>query len=79
MIYPLQQLKYRKKMCEDLNKVFGLNVSVKFSELLQNNYDAIINYVQDEGNEKEIVKEEGVEDVETEVDTNEGNTGNTSE
>lgn len=79
MIYPLQQLKYRKKMCEDLNNVFGLNVTVKFSELLQNNYDAIINYVQDEGNEKEIVKEEGVENVEAEVDTDEGNTGDITE
>lgn len=37
-IIPLAKLHAREKMCEDLNKVFGLNVSVKFSELWEREY-----------------------------------------
>ena len=68
MIYPLIQLKYRKKFIDDLNKIFGekygFNASVEFSELLKNNYDKILNYVPDELNEKGIIEgvKEGVKD-----------------
>lgn len=34
-LYPLQQLKQREKMCNDINAMFGLNVSVKFNPILE--------------------------------------------
>lgn len=59
MIYPLEQLKYRKRFIDDLNKYYGtkygFNASVDFGKLLKNNYDRVINYVPDELNEKGIV------------------------
>lgn len=38
----LQRYKYRKKLAEDMNKKFGLNVSVKISDAWQDSYDEII-------------------------------------
>ena len=59
MIYPLEQLKYRKRFIDDLNKYYGakygFTASVEFGELLKNNYDRVINYVPDKLNEKGIV------------------------
>lgn len=59
MIYPLIQLKYRKQMIDNLNRIFGekydFTASVEFSELLKNEYDKVINYIPDELNEKEIM------------------------
>jgi hypothetical protein len=80
MIYPLEQLKYRKRFIDDLNKYYGekysFNASVEFGELLKNNYDRVINYVPDELNEKGIVAdkidvENSVENVESEGVTDE--------
>lgn len=80
MIYPLEQLKYRKRFIDDLNKYYGekynFNASVEFGELLKNNYDRVVNYVPDELNEKGIVAdkvdvENSVENVESEVETDE--------
>lgn len=74
MIVPLQELKYRKKLAEMLNKYHGekhgFNCSVDFGKLLKNNYDRIINYVPDELNEKGVV-ENSVDNVESEVQNNE--------
>ena len=73
MIYPLEQLKYRKRFIDDLNKYYGekynFNASVEFGELLKNNYDRVINYVPDELNEKGIVANKI--DVESEAETDE--------
>lgn len=44
MIYPLIQLKYRKRMIEDINKTFGLSASVKFSEMYENSLEKIETY-----------------------------------
>ncbi|MBO7551346.1 MAG: hypothetical protein J6T62_07475 [Fibrobacter sp.] len=59
MIYPLIQLKYRKQMIDNLNRIFGekygFEASVEFSELLKNEYDKVINYIPDELNEKEVM------------------------
>lgn len=64
MIYPLQQLKYRKKMIDDTNRLFGekyqFHAKVKFSKIWQNAYDKIINYIPDELNEKGVIEKEGV-------------------
>lgn len=57
MIYPLQQLKHRKKMVEDLNRVFGLSASVDFSEMFKNSYDKTVNYVPDELNERGVIND----------------------
>lgn len=80
MIYPLQQLKYRKKFCEDLNKTFGekynFNCSVEFSELWKNNYDRLVNYQLNEDNEK-IIKGEG-EVIEKTVSKSIGDNGSTN-
>ena len=74
MILPLEELKYRKRMIDDLNKYYGqkygFEASVEFGELLKNNYDRVVNYVPDELNEKGVV-ENSVEDVESEGEENE--------
>ena len=38
LLYPLQQLKQREKMCTEMNELFGLNVSVSFNPILQKVY-----------------------------------------
>lgn len=83
MIYPVQQLQYRKKFCEDLNRVFGekynFNCSVEFSPLWKNQYDAIVNYMKDEGNEENIIEDDVKEGEpnETDINTDIGNSSNT--
>lgn len=66
MIYPLQQLHYRKKMCDEINRIFGTSISVQFSEMVKNSYDMAINYIGDELNEKEVIPDE------READTDKG-------
>lgn len=39
MLYPLEQLECRVKMCESLNELFDLNVSVDFNPVLKKVYD----------------------------------------
>jgi GrpB-like predicted nucleotidyltransferase (UPF0157 family) len=78
MTIPLQELKYRKKLAEMLNKYYELNVSVDFGELLKNNYDRIVNYVPDELNEKNVVSDD-VDTVESEVENNETTDSDNSE
>ena len=41
-ILPIQMLKCREKMCEDINRIFGLNVSVKFSTTWSLEYNALM-------------------------------------
>ena len=41
-ILPIQMLKCREKMCEDINRIFGLNVSVKFSTTWALEYNALM-------------------------------------
>lgn len=77
MIYPMQQLHYREKMIEDLNRIYGekygFTASVRFSEIMKNNYDKVINYIPDELNEKEVMTDnDEVESItESEVETDE--------
>lgn len=82
MIYPMQQLHYRELMISDLNRIYGekygFTASVKFSNILKNNYDKVINYVPDELNEKGIVADDvSVENSVEEVENNETNSNNT--
>ena len=77
MIYPMQQLHYREKMIKDLNRIYGekydFRASVRFSEIMKNNYDKVINYIPDELNEKEVMTDnDEVESItESEVETDE--------
>lgn len=79
MIYPLIQLKYRRRMIGDLNRIFGekydFHATVDFCELLKNNYDTVVNYIPDELNEREVVGENG----ESEVSDNETDNKNTAD
>ena len=38
LLYPLQQLKQREKMCSEMNELFDLNVTVQFNPILQKVY-----------------------------------------
>lgn len=55
MIYPMIQLKYRKRMIEDINKTFGLSATVDFSEMYENSLEKIESYenIEGEGSENE--------------------------
>lgn len=84
MIYPMQQLRYREKMIEDLNRIYGekygFTASVRFSEIMKNNYDKVINYIPDELNEKGIVADEIVENtVDTVEEVSESETDNSDQ
>lgn len=41
-IYPLQRLAWARKGCEELNKLFGTNMSVKFSEAWETRHNDLI-------------------------------------
>ncbi len=41
-IIPIQMLKCRQKMCDDINRIFGLDVSVSFSETWLLEYKALV-------------------------------------
>lgn len=68
MIIPLQRLAYRKKFVEDINKLFGTNITVDFSEAWKESREEMheddINEVQDEHGEGE-----GDTNEETQTDT----------
>lgn len=40
LLYPAEQLKCRQKMCEDINNMFGLNVSVDYNPILKRVYES---------------------------------------
>lgn len=63
MIHPLELLKYQKRLCEDINRIFGLETSVELSELVKNNYDIVVNYVPDEMNEKGVINNDDTANV----------------
>ena len=55
MTYPLVKLKCRQRFCDEVNAMYGLNISCNFSECWSENYDSLINYNKNEENEKEVI------------------------
>lgn len=55
MTYPLVKLRCRQKFCDDVNAMYGLNISCNFSECWLENYDSLINYKNDENNENGVI------------------------
>ena len=55
MTYPLVKLKCRQRFCDEVNAMYGLNISCNFSECWSENYDSLINYNKNEKNEKEVI------------------------
>lgn len=55
MTYPLVKLRCRQKFCDDVNAMYGLNISCKFSECWLENYDSLINFKNDENNENGVI------------------------
>lgn len=81
-LYPLNQLKARQQMCEELNTVFGLNCSVKFNPILEKVYKDFMTEPEKEENVSretgdnetaETVSRETTETEETEVENNDPN------
>lgn len=72
-IMPLQKLYYRRKMVDELNEMFGLNVEVGFTELWKNVYDGIVNYEVDEPNESEVMEDVNKHEDGDNVDSNPNN------
>lgn len=58
MIYTLQQLEYRKKFIEDLNRIFGCNASVELSPVWKESYDRYFTFSGDENNEEGVINDE---------------------
>lgn len=63
LLYPLEQLRAREKMCNDINTLFGLSVSVRFNDILAKVY-------KDYFTEPEAQTAESSEDVETDPEVN---------
>lgn len=69
MIMPMQKLYYRRKMVDELNTMFGLNIEVGFTELWKNMYDGIVNYEIDEENERGVIDDVTNDETSNGVDT----------
>lgn len=52
-IYPLQRLKYAKMGCEAMNKLFGTNMSVRFSEAWESRHNDLITDIK-EGSDEDV-------------------------
>lgn len=70
LLYPLEQLRERKKMVESINSLFGTSITVRFNEILEKVYK---DYMSDpeETKQTEETKTEETEETKTEeVDDN---------
>ena len=56
----VDMLNCRKKMCEDVNKTFGQNWSVKLSPVFKKNLEIASKIPEDETNESEVVEDNGI-------------------
>ncbi len=66
ILYPMEQLKCRKTMCENINKVFGLNVSVDYNPVLkriiENTLNPPENVSRETDNETSETTDENIDD-----------------
>ena len=58
-LYPLQQLKQREKMCEEMNTLFGLETSVHFNPILAKLYER---YMKDDEQPENVSRETPTEE-----------------
>ena len=56
----VDMLNCRKKMCEEVNEMFGTNWSVKLSPVFKKNLEIASKIPEDENNESEVVEENGI-------------------
>ena len=56
----VDMLNCRKKMCEEVNQMFGQNWSVKLSPVFKKNLEIASKIPEDENNESEVVEENGI-------------------
>lgn len=68
-LYPLNQLKARQQMCEEINSVFGLNVSVEFNPILKKVYKDFMTEPKEEN--ENVSRETNDETENSEADNNE--------
>lgn len=79
MLYPIERLKCAKEMCDEVNRIFGTNMTCHFSEVWQIEYQKYVNSVNkvcdddhtDEQNENEEREEENDGNVEEPDNKNE--------
>ena len=69
-LYPLNQLKARQKMCDDINAVFGLSVSVDFNPILKKVYDGFMTEPEPENVSRETNEPDDNEPDDNEPDNN---------
>ena len=69
-LYPLNQLKARQQMCEEINSVFGLNVSVDFNPILKKVYK---NFMTEPKEENENVSRETNDETDNNESVGENN------
>lgn len=72
-IYPNIKLKWRKKGCEEINKLFGLNISVDFSESWKIEHDKVLGTEDDNENVSRETTDN--ENVSRETEEKENETG----
>ena len=81
-LYPLQQLKQREKMCENINTLFGLKTGVRFNPILAKVYERYMTDEQpenvshetnEENEQPENVSRETVDDEKEVIDNDENN------
>ena len=69
LLYPLEQLRERKKMVESINSLFGTSITVRFNEILEKVYK---DYMSDPEETVETKTEETEETKTEETKTEEG-------
>ena len=78
VLYPLEQLECRKKMCENLKKVFNIDVTVDFNPVLKLIVDSVLNPKTEEQaiESGEKINNESVGDDNGVTEKNSSNIGN---
>lgn len=71
LLYPLEQLRERKKMVESINSLFGTSITVRFNEILEKVYNDYMSEPEETEQTKQTEETEETEETKTE-ETEEG-------